>query len=252
MDEVFRALDDPTRRRLLDALFDEDGRSLGELCALAPEMTRFGVMAHLEVLAEAGLVTTRKVGRRKHHYLNPVPIRLVHDRWIDKYTEPRVGSMARLKAVLEEEPMAQPDHVYKVVINARPERVWNAIVDGDWTVLYFYGTRVASTWEKGAGIVYSYPDGSVAADGEVLAIDPGAFVEMTFHARWDPDLDAEGPVREIWRVEPFGEATRLVVEVYDMPADSARYEDFTNGLPFIVSGLKTLLETGQPLPAPSR
>ena len=102
MDEVFRALNDPSRRLLLDKLFAEDGQTLGELCAHLPEMTRFGVMNHLRVLEEGRLVTTRRQGRSKLHYLNPVPIRLLHDRWISKYTEPRVGAIADLKARIEE------------------------------------------------------------------------------------------------------------------------------------------------------
>jgi len=103
MDEVFRALNDSSRRLLLDKLFVEDGQTLGELCAHLPEMTRFGVMNHLRVLEDGGLVTTRRQGRSKLHYLNPVPIRLVHDRWISKYTEPRVGAIADLKVRVEEE-----------------------------------------------------------------------------------------------------------------------------------------------------
>ncbi len=101
--DVFRALADPTRRAILDALFAADGQSVGALCALFPEMTRFGVMKHLRVLEDAGLVVTRRDGRKKHHFLNPVPIRLIHDRWIDKYTEPRVSALAELKTTLEEE-----------------------------------------------------------------------------------------------------------------------------------------------------
>ena len=100
-DRVFRALADPTRRLLLDQLFERDGRTLTELESEL-EMTRFGVMKHLRVLEDAGLVTTRKAGRNKHHFLNPVPIRLIHDRWIDKYTEPRVSALAELKTRLEE------------------------------------------------------------------------------------------------------------------------------------------------------
>ena len=252
MDEAFKAIDDPSRRTLLDALFDEDGRSLGELTALLPEMTRFGVMNHLGVLEEAGLITTRRAGRRKLHYLNPVPIRRIHDRWIDKYTAPRAGALATLKSELEGgAPMSRPDHVYQVIINVAPERVWEAITSGDLTVQYFYGTRVESTWEAGATIVYAYPDGSVAADGEILSIDPGREVEMTFLARWDPGLEAEGPAREVWRVEDWAGATKLTMELYDTPHGSKRYEDFTNGFPFIVSGMKTLLETGERLPLPS-
>ena len=101
-DRVFKALADPTRRFLLDRLFQRDGRTLTELESDL-EMTRFGVMKHLRILEEAGLVVTRKVGREKHHFLNPVPIRLIHNRWIDKYTERQVSALADLKAQLEEE-----------------------------------------------------------------------------------------------------------------------------------------------------
>ena len=100
-DLVFRALADPTRRYLLDRLFERDGRTLTELESEL-EMTRFGVMKHLRVLEDAGLVVTRRSGREKHHYLNPVPIRLIHDRWIDKYTERRASALADLKNELEE------------------------------------------------------------------------------------------------------------------------------------------------------
>jgi len=100
-DSVFKALADPTRRLLLDALFERDGRTLTELESRVADMTRFGVMKHLKVLEEAGLVVTRKSGREKLHFLNAVPIRLVHDRWIDKYTERQVTALADLKHQLE-------------------------------------------------------------------------------------------------------------------------------------------------------
>jgi DNA-binding transcriptional ArsR family regulator len=102
MDEVFKALADPTRRSLLDELFERDGQTLSELVERAP-MSRFGVMKHLRVLEEAGLVTTRKRGREKLHFLNPVPIRLVHDRWVSKYAEPWASALSRLKDEIEEE-----------------------------------------------------------------------------------------------------------------------------------------------------
>ena len=102
-DAVFRALADRTRRFLLDRLFERDGRTLGEL-EQELEMTRFGVMKHLKVLEEAGLITTRKSGREKLHFLNPVPIRLIHDRWIDKFTERHVAALADLKQELEKDP----------------------------------------------------------------------------------------------------------------------------------------------------
>ena len=103
MDAVFKALADPGRRRLLDALHEHDGRTLGELADVLPEMTRFGVMKHLRVLEDAGLVTTRRAGREKLHYLNAVPIRQIHDRWISKYAEPFARALVSLAADLESE-----------------------------------------------------------------------------------------------------------------------------------------------------
>jgi uncharacterized protein YndB with AHSA1/START domain/DNA-binding transcriptional ArsR family regulator len=250
-DAVFRALNDPSRRLLLDALFAEDGQSLGGLSELLPQMTRFGVMNHLSILEGAELVTTHKVGRRKLHYLNPVPLQLVHERWMTKYAQGKARTMKQIKSDLEAGSRSiGPDHIYQVIINVLPTIVWNAIVDGDITEKYFYGTRVESTWEKGAPITYTHPDGRVAAEGSILGIEPGRMVEMTFQALWDEDLVAEGPAREIWRVEDFNGATKLTVELYETPAASKTYADFTSGFPFIVSGMKTLLETGNTLPGP--
>lgn len=250
MDEVFGALNDSSRRLLLDELNRKDGQALGELCSYLPEMTRFGVMNHLRVLEEAGLITTRKEGRRKLHYLNPVPIRLVHDRWITKYTEPVVGAMSRLKASLEGGKLVgEPAHVYQMFINVEPTVVFNALIDGEMTKQYFYGTTVESDWEVGSEIRYVNGDGSLAADGEVIAIDPPNRIEMTFTAHWDPVLTAEGATREHWLVEESNGMSKLTVELYD--AGPKTLEDFVGGFPYIFSGLKTLLETGASLPAPS-
>jgi DNA-binding transcriptional ArsR family regulator len=101
VDEVFRALADPHRRVLLDVLFERDGRTLGELAAALPEMTRFGVMKHVKVLASAGLVVAERVGREKHHFLNPVPIQEIHDRWISKYARPFSRALTDLRRELE-------------------------------------------------------------------------------------------------------------------------------------------------------
>ena len=247
---VFRALSDPSRRLLLDRLFERDGQTLGELCTHLPGMTRFGVMRHLDVLEAADLIATRREGREKRHYLNAVPIRLVHDRWIGKFAEPLVGAMSFMKRTLEA-PMDPVDHVYAVYIKASPERVWRAITDGDDTVNYYYGTRVASSWEVGAPITYTDPDGSIAADGEVLEIDPGRRVVMAFHPRWSRDIEAEGPVRMTWAIEPGdgkGGPTRLVLTTAIVPGSRVAAE-FPGGNAYIVSGLKTLVETGRPMAA---
>ncbi len=247
MAPVFRALADPGRRVLLDRLFERDGQTLGELCTALPALTRFGVMKHLGVLEDANLVTTVKVGREKRHYLNPVPIRQAHDRWIGKFAEPIVGSMTALQRALEAS-MDPVDHIYAVYIKAPAERVWRAIIDGDDTAGYYFGTRVSSTWEVGAPITYAYPDGSLAADGIVLEIEPGVEVVMAFRARWDPEMEAEGSVRMTWHVEAGadGGPTKLTVTTAMVPGSRIESE-FTGGIVFIVSGLKTMLETGQPL-----
>ena len=251
MAQVFRALGDPSRRVLLDRLFERDGQTLGELTRHLPTMTRFGVMRHLGVLEEASLVETRRVGREKHHYLNPVPIRLIADRWIGKFAEPVVLLMTGLKHELEAAPMLAPDHVYSVVIRATPDRIWRAITDGVETERYYYGTRVSSDWSKGGRIVYEYPDGKVAADGEVLDIEPGRFVTMSFHARWDPEVDAAGPVRMNWAIEPTDDgSSKLTVTTAGLVAGSKMAEEFSGGIVFIVSGLKTLVETGAPMAVP--
>ena len=117
---------------------------------------------------------------------------------------------------------------------------------------YFYATRVDSTWEPGGHFNYTYDaTGDLAAKGEIIAIDPPNRLEVTFHAQWDDELIAEGPVREVWNLKESGSMVELSVELYDAPAGSRTYEDFTNGLPFIISGLKTLVETGNAM-APMR
>lgn len=246
MAAAFRALADPSRRLLLDRLFERDGQTLGELTGHLPDMTRFGVMRHLGVLESAGLISTRKEGREKRHFLNPVPIRQIHDRWISKYAAPVVGAMSALKGHLEASPMAIPpdeiDHVYSIYINAAPERIWRALTEGDETVAYYFGTRVVSDWQPGSHIRYDYPDGTLAADGEVVAIDPPKRLEMTFHARWDPEMEAEGPVRQVWQLEPDEASTKLTVTTIGLKKGSRTAEQFSGGIVFIVSGLKSHVE----------
>src|ERR671933_228959 len=140
MDAVFKALADPTRRDLLDELFRDDGQTLSALEGRLP-MTRFGVMKHLRILEEAGLVTTRRRGREKLHFLNPVPIRLVHDRWVSKYAEPWAATLTGLKRRLEDRPM---EKVFEIYIKTTPERLWDAIIDPDLREKYTFGVGVHS------------------------------------------------------------------------------------------------------------
>lgn len=146
--------------------------------------------------------------------------------------------------------MSEPTHIYQLFINAEPDRVWQAIVDGEQTVKYYYGTRVESTWEPGADLRYVGGDGSVVASGTVVAIDAPSRLEMTFIAHWDPELEAEGPSGEVWLLEDANGATKLTLEMHDVEVGSKTYEDFMVGTPYILSGLKTYVETGRSLPSP--
>lgn len=144
--------------------------------------------------------------------------------------------------------MPVPSHRYQTFIAAPVDRVWDAITDGDQTAQYFYRTRVESTWQVGSEIRYLGPDGSVVASGEILAFKPEDRLEMTFLPHWDPDLEGEGPVHMAWIVDQAMGLSRVTVEYYDLDATSKQAGDFMEGLPFIVAGMKTLLETGSPLP----
>ncbi|HYY21926.1 MAG TPA: metalloregulator ArsR/SmtB family transcription factor [Thermoleophilaceae bacterium] len=146
MDEVFRALADPTRRSLLDELFRRDGQTLSALERRLP-MTRFGVMKHLRVLEEAGLVTTKRRGREKLHFLNPVPIRLIHDRWVSKYAEPWAATLSGLKERLEGNTM---EKVFEIYIKTTPERLWEAITDPEMRSKYTFGLAVELDWTTGS------------------------------------------------------------------------------------------------------
>src|SRR5213075_1295814 len=145
VDDVFKALADPTRRSLLDELFKEDGQSLTALEERLP-MTRFGVMKHLKVLEEAGLVTTRKRGREKLHFLNAVPIRLVHDRWVSKYAEPWAAALSGLKRRMED----TMEKVFEIYIKTTPERLWEAITDPQMRAKYSFGVETHSDWTQGS------------------------------------------------------------------------------------------------------
>src|ERR1700683_4903498 len=168
MDEVFKALADPTRRKLLDKLFKEDGQTLGALEKRLP-MTRFGVMKHLKLLEEAGLVVTRRHGREKLHFLNPIPIRLVHDRWVSKYAEPWVAALSEIKQELER----TMKKVFEIYIRTTPERLWEAITDSEIRTKFQFGNRVESTWVPGSAYMVTNPRATGHLfEGENVEVDP--------------------------------------------------------------------------------
>jgi len=246
-DEVFKALSDPSRRLLLDSLFGKDGQTLGELTTWLPWMTRFGVMKHLRQLEAAELIVTRKIGREKLHYLNPIPIRLIHDRWIGKYGEPWASALADLKVELEGAPMERPRHVFQVYIRTTPERLWQAITDPAFTERYFFQTRVETTWERGGQLKYWMHDGGLAVEGEVLEVEPPRRLVTTWAFRHEPDLAVDPPSRVTWEIEPLGETCRLTLIHNDFPSETATSRSVVQGWPVVLSSLKSLLETGEAL-----
>jgi uncharacterized protein YndB with AHSA1/START domain/DNA-binding transcriptional ArsR family regulator len=244
MDAVFRALGDPTRRSLLDELFFEDGQTLSALKARLP-MTRFGVMKHLKQLEDAGLVVTKRRGREKLHFLNPVPIRLVHDRWVSKYAEPWVAGLSDLKTRLEE-PM---EKVFEIYIKTTPERLWKAITDEEMRAKYTFGGRVKSDWTPGSTYTMGDPNGgNILAQGKNLEVDPPRRLVQTLDALWGDDVKKEGTSRVTWEIEPVGDSCRLMV-THDQMREGAN-DQIYGGWPMILSGLKTLLETGELLTTP--
>jgi len=260
MDEVFRALADPTRRSLLDQLYERDGQTLSALEQRLP-MTRFGVMKHLKLLEEAGLVTTKRRGREKLHFLNPVPIRLVHDRWVSKYAEPWAQALSGLKTTIEEEAKmnaqnsgkrpwtASPEEkVFEIYIRTTPERLWEAITDPQMRGRYNFGVQVTSDWKPGSRYALADPRGGDIATGENLEVDPPHRLVQSFTALWSEDVSSEGTSRVTWEIEPVGDSCRLTVTHDQLPKDANG--EIYGGWPMILSGLKTLLETGETLTTP--
>jgi DNA-binding transcriptional ArsR family regulator/uncharacterized protein YndB with AHSA1/START domain len=249
VDAIFKALADPTRRGLLDALFRKDGQTLGAL-EKRLSMTRFGVMKHLRVLEAAGLVVTRRRGREKLHFLNRVPIRRIHDRWIDKYTEPLAAMLSGLKKDIEEDHM---EKVYEIYIKTTPERLWQAITDPEMRRKYTFGVGVFSDWTPGSPYtaratgMTSSPDMPIS-EGENVEVDPPRRLVQTFRALWSDDVKREGTSRVTWEIEPIGDSCRLTV-VHDQLRKDANAELY-GGWPMVLSGLKTLLETGEMLTTP--
>jgi uncharacterized protein YndB with AHSA1/START domain/DNA-binding transcriptional ArsR family regulator len=247
-DRIFKALADPTRRLLLDRLFERDGRTLTELEAELA-MTRFGVMKHLRLLEEAGLVVTRRSGRTKLHFLNPVPIRLIHDRWIDKYTEPWAATLTHLKKNLEE----TMQKVFEIYIKTTPERLWQALTDPELRRKYTFGVAVYSGWQPGSRYEGRTTETTISPnmtilEGENLEVDPPRRLVQSFRALWSDDVKREGTSRVTWEIEPVGDSCRLTV-THDQLREGANPELY-GGWPMVLSGLKTLLETGEPLTTP--
>ncbi|MEV6947159.1 metalloregulator ArsR/SmtB family transcription factor [Streptomyces sp. NPDC051172] len=247
MDKVFKALADETRRRLLDRLHQQNGQTLGELCEHIA-MTRQSVTQHLGVLQDANLVGTVRRGREKLHYLNPVPLHEIQERWIDKFERPRLSALSAVKRRAEEATMTdKPSYVYVTYIRSTPEKVWEALTDADLTAAY-WGHRNESDWREGSRWEHVRTDGSRVADvvGTVVESEPPTRLVTTWV---DPQNEGQEDKhsRVTFDITPHEDIVRLTVTHEDL-WDEGALSDVSRGWPAVLSNLKSLLETGSPLP----
>jgi uncharacterized protein YndB with AHSA1/START domain/DNA-binding transcriptional ArsR family regulator len=262
MDDVFRALADPSRRALLDSLNARNGQTLRELCA-GLEMARQSVSKHLAMLEAANLVTTVRRGREKLHYLNAAPIGDIGERWITRYDRGRVEALADLKRALEDTSVDRPSFVYTTYIRTSPERLWQALTEPAFTRRY-WGIAFDSDWHEGSTMTW-HQRGTTSADPEqvVLEANPYSRLSYTWHTL-TPELaaalDLSDDARErivaearshvTFDIEPLGELCKLTVIHDGFDAGSVMAQMVSHGWPVVLSGLKTLLETGEALPDP--
>jgi uncharacterized protein YndB with AHSA1/START domain/DNA-binding transcriptional ArsR family regulator len=247
IDKVFKALADRTRRYLLDSLHEHNGQTLGELCENVA-MARQSATQHLAVLEAANLISTVWQGRRKLHYLNPVPLHEMQERWIDKFERPCLRALAAVKHRAEEADVAdKPSFVYVTYIESTAQRVWDALTDADLTAEY-WGHSNVSDWQVGSTWEHRRTDGSGIADGTgtILEAEPPRRLVLTFG---DPGGEEQpsGPSRVRFDIEPHGEIVRLTV-THDNLAGPEDYEAISAGWPAVLANLKSLLETGHVLP----
>jgi len=233
---VFKALADPTRRLLLDRLRVENGQTLGKLCADVG-MARQSVTQHLGVLEAANLISVVWQGREKLHYLNPVPIHEIQQRWIAAFEQPRLQTLSAIKQRAEEGAMTTPNYVYVTYIHATPEQVWHALTDADLTGEY-WGHRNVSDWQPGSRWEHQRLDGSGISDaqGVVLEATPPSRLVMTFDES-----------KVTFTVEPYYDIVRVTVRHDDLATDED-LQAVSAGWPAVLANLKSLLETGRAMP----
>jgi uncharacterized protein YndB with AHSA1/START domain len=243
-DAVFKALADPHRRQLLDSLHQRDGQTLGQLC-MQLDMARQSATQHLALLEAANLISTVWRGREKLHYLNPVPIYEVQERWIHKFEVPRLRAIRGIKQRAEEDDVTNRTFVYVTYIHATPEKVWQALTDADLTAEY-WGHRNVSTWQAGSPWEHQRTDGSGIADvvGSVVESLPPRRLVMTFEAPGESRPDERSQVTFV--IEPYHDIVRLTVVHADLTDEG--FEAASAGWPAVLANLKSLLETGQVLP----
>ncbi len=251
VDAIFKALADPTRRSVLDALFIEDGQTLSALEGRFA-MSRIAVMKHLRQLENAGLIVTKRRGREKLHLLNTVPIQTIHERWVTKYAEASSTGLLGLKRELENDMHETPrtvEKVYEIYIRTTPEQLWKAITDPEIRAKYNFGAAHITDWAVGSPYKMQSPkaDG-LLGEGVILEIDPPRRLVQTMVALWSDEAKAEGTSRVTWEIDQIEDSCRLVV-THDQLREGG-CDELYGGWPMILSGLKTWLESGELLTTP--
>ncbi len=245
MDAIFKALNDPARRDLLDSLRKKDGQSLSDLEQVL-NMTRFGVMKHLRALEEANLIVTRKVGRFKYHYLNVLPLQEMMDRWAAPFLQTQARALAELKQKLERETkMGKPDFLMQTFIGCTQDALWDALTQADQMAAYHFACNAV---EGNAAIdettTFIRPDGSAMLKQVTTALDPKSRIAMTFEPLF---MGPDAPTSDmVYLIEPQGDMCKLTIEHYNM---SPGQEGFAEGWARLASSLKSYLETGTGLKA---
>jgi uncharacterized protein YndB with AHSA1/START domain/DNA-binding transcriptional ArsR family regulator len=250
-DAIFRALADPSRRKMLDVLRARPGQSVSQLTEAFP-FSRYAVMKHLRVLEGAQLIVSRREGKSRLLFLNAIPIQTIYDRWISRYSSRWASRLTAMKYELEnqEDPMptvTQRKHVYVLYIRTTPEKLWDALTRPEMTRQYFHKTEITGDFSVGSQVDYilTEEDGSrrSALTGKILECEPGKLLVHTFEF---PRLKDE-PTQVRYEIEPRGEVVKLTVLHDGFAEETETYHMVEQGWPPILSGLKTLLETGEPL-----
>jgi uncharacterized protein YndB with AHSA1/START domain/DNA-binding transcriptional ArsR family regulator len=247
MNKVFDALADKTRRQILDQLHSSNGLSLSEICADL-QISRPGVSKHLSKLEEAGLITILWKGREKLHFINVVPLQDLYTRWISKFDADRITALSELKYKLEKDNQAKErtmkGFVYQIVISATPDKIWKALREAEFTQQYWFGRKLVSSWEIGSEVNLITPEGNSEMTGKVVEVIPNKRLSYT----WNTQERGAETTTVVFELEEFGPMTKLKI-LHDVNMEDPSGQRAVGGWTMIISGLKTLMETGKALPS---
>lgn len=249
MDKIFKALSDKNRRQILDLVKNKPGINVNELTEYF-EFSRFAVMKHLKIMEDAELIISQKSGKNKLLYINAMPIQYIYDRWISKFSQVWASSLSELKYSLEEENKQMSSnlkHIFVTYIKTDVEKVWKALTSGELTKKYYHGSEMRSALTPGSSIDFIVLDDDgkevSAVNGEILEVIPNKKLSHTFRFHDNGDR----PSRVTFLIEEVEGMVKLTVTHDDFDGETETYNSVVEGWPYILSGLKTYLETGNTL-----